>query len=124
MKVFVCPVSEEEGKFQAIVTAFPNIWSGSVLDVGCRTGQLKHVLPSKDIYYCGLDLVSPADVIGNLEVGLPFKNEKFDVVVALDVLEHTDNIWNAFRELCRVARQYCVITLPNIYDLNTASNSS
>jgi SAM-dependent methyltransferase len=64
-----------------------------------------------------LDLFPPADVLGNLETGLPFKNVSFDTVVALDVLEHTDNIHRAFSELCRIARKYILIILPNLYDL-------
>jgi hypothetical protein len=42
-----------------------------------------------------------------------------DTVVALDVLEHTDDIHHAFTELCRVASRYVVITLPNMYDWKT-----
>lgn len=119
MKVFVCPSSGEDGKLRAVVAAFPHIWSGRVLDVGCRSGRLRQALRGKDVRYCGLDLSPPADVIGNLEAGLPFPDETFDVVVALDVLEHTDNIWSAFRELCRVTRRYCVIALPNMYEMRS-----
>jgi hypothetical protein len=39
-----------------------------------------------------------------------------DVVVALDVLEHTNHIHYAFDELCRVARRHIVIALPNQFD--------
>lgn len=122
MKVFICPKPGEDGKFQAVVKAFPSIWTGSILDVGCRSGKLKDALPKKNARYCGLDLSPPANIIGNLEEGLAFKDKSFDVVVALDVLEHTDNIWAAFRELCRVAKQYCVITLPNAYELKSRVN--
>jgi SAM-dependent methyltransferase len=64
-----------------------------------------------------LDLSPPADVIANLEKGLPFSDKTFDVVVALDVLEHTDNIHKAFDELCRIARKFVIITLPNVYEM-------
>jgi len=35
------------------------------------------------------------------------------------VLEHTNNIHKSFEELCRVARKFVVITLPNAYELKT-----
>ncbi len=117
LKVFLSPTRDEQGKFRGVVQAFPDIWRGLVLDVGCRSGNLKHALPSGAVYYYGLDLFPPADVLGNLGTGLPFKNVSFDTVVALDVLEHTDDIHRAFSELCRIARKYVLIILPNVYDL-------
>lgn len=119
MKVFVCARPGETGKFQGVVDAFPGIWEGRVLDVGCRSGKLREVLMERNVRVCylGLDLFPPADVIGDLEQGLPFGDKAFDVVVALDVLEHTDNIHKAFDELCRVARWFVVITLPNAYEV-------
>jgi len=115
VNIFVCPSADEIGKFQGIVQALPGAWDGLVLDVGCRSGNLKRVL-SKDTYY-GLDLYPPADFIGNLGAGLPFMDASFDTVVALDVLEHTDNIYAAFQELCRIARRYVVIALPNAFEI-------
>lgn len=115
MNVIVCPSADETGKFRGIVQAFPGVWDGRVLDVGCRSGNLRGVL-SKGTY-CGLDVYPPADVIGNVGAGLPFKDVSFETVVALDVLEHTDDIYEAFRELCRVAREYVLITLPNAFEI-------
>ncbi len=118
MRVLVSSSRDEVGKFLGIVQAFPNIWEGLVLDVGCRSRHLKRVLPKRELRYCGVDLSPPADVIGNVETGLPFGNVSSDTVVALDVLEHTDNIYKAFNELCRVARKYILIALPNAYEVN------
>jgi SAM-dependent methyltransferase len=117
MNVFTAPAAGEMGKFQGVTRAFPQAWDGSLLDVGCRSGNLKRCLNRPGVRYCGLDLYPPADVIGNLENGLPFKDEAFDTVVALDVLEHTDDIHRCIQELCRVARQYVVISLPNAYEM-------
>jgi SAM-dependent methyltransferase len=117
LKVFVRPHPGATGKFEGVVQAFPYVWDGSVLDVGCRTGHLKVALTNKSARYCGLDLFPPANVLANLEEGLPFGDASSDTVVALDVLEHTDNIHKTFGELCRVARRYVVIILPNLYEL-------
>jgi hypothetical protein len=121
MKVFTAPTSKEIGKFQGLIKAFPNVWEGSILDVGCRSKGLKQVLLEQNgnVNYCGLDLYPPADLIGNLEVGLPFDDSSFDTVTALDVLEHIEEIHNAFKELCRVSRKYILVTLPNAYEVKS-----
>jgi SAM-dependent methyltransferase len=119
MNIFLCPKRDEMGKFHGIVQAFPTIWEGSILDVGCRSTHLKHALPNGGMRYHGVDLFSPAHVVGNVEIGLPFGDMSFDVVVALDVLEHTDDIYHAFSELCRVARRHVVCSLPNGYEVKS-----
>jgi hypothetical protein len=65
MKVIVTPDSETTGKFTGMVRAFPDIWNGSVLDVGCRSRQLKDALPKETVDYLGVDLYPPVDVVGN-----------------------------------------------------------
>ena len=91
---------------------------GSLLDVGCRDCVLKSYL-GPDVAYKGVDLSPPQGVPdvdeGNLEAGLPYGDGDFDVVAALDVLEHCDDIFFAFKELHRVSRRYIVINLPNEY---------
>lgn len=88
----------------------------SILDVGCRDAILKEHLRS-DITYSGIDLMPGpgVDHVGNAEDGLPFPDRTFDAVVALDLLEHTDNIWFVFDELLRVASRQVVVLLPNAY---------
>jgi SAM-dependent methyltransferase len=88
----------------------------SVLDVGCRDAILKRHL-REDIAYTGIDLIPGpgVDHVVNAEEGLPFADRAFDAVVALDLLEHTDNIWFVFDELLRVASRQVVVLLPNAY---------
>lgn len=88
----------------------------TVLDVGCRDASLKRHLESR-VRYVGIDL-SPGpgvDLVCDLEKGIPFKDRAFDAVVALDTLEHTDDIWFVFNELVRTARRQLVVILPNLY---------
>jgi SAM-dependent methyltransferase len=117
MKVIVCPFGSEKGKFFGIVKSFPQAWSGSVLDVGCRSGRLGEMLKEMAyaIRYHGVDLYPPADTVCDLNKGLPFGDSSQDTVVALDVLEHTDDIHSSFKELLRVARHYVIVSLPNGY---------
>jgi SAM-dependent methyltransferase len=88
----------------------------SVLDVGCRQRALRRFLLADDVYV-GADIARTTEkleVLANVERGLPFANLSFDVVVALDVLEHLDSMERGLLELFRVARRKLVITLPNI----------
>jgi hypothetical protein len=102
----------------SVVSAYPGIWSGTVLDVGCRDQALRRALEVHAVRYCGLDIHLPAEVLADVDEGIPMADDEADVVVALDVLEHTNTIHHAFDELCRVARRHVVIRLPNQYQLH------
>jgi SAM-dependent methyltransferase len=88
----------------------------SLLDIGCRDGILRKYLP-EEMSYTGVDLTPGPNVtqVCNVERGIPFADASFDAVVALDVLEHIDNIWFAFDEMVRVARRQVMVVLPNSY---------
>jgi len=87
----------------------------NVLDVGCKKKVLKNYLP-KDIHYQGIDLFEDKEVIKyNLEKGIPFEDNSFDLVFALDILEHVDNVEFLLKEILRVAKKEAVIALPNMY---------
>jgi SAM-dependent methyltransferase len=124
MTVFTCPSPDEMGKFSGVVRAFLEIWHGSIIDVGCRSGNLHRLLCkyNREVHYCGVDFYPPANILADLEKGLPFADKSFDVAIALDVLEHIDNIHKAFGELCRVAKKFVVIALPNAYELKGRIN--
>ena len=87
----------------------------TLLDAGCRTKDLESLLKGCRRYF-GTDLYPDDGVLQcDLEGQLPFADDAFDVVIALDVLEHVDNPHGALRELYRVARRTVLISLPNIY---------
>jgi hypothetical protein len=88
-----------------------------VLDVGCRDQPLRQALEGHSARYVGLDIHPPADIIADLDERIPMADDGADVVVALDVLEHTNAIHHAFDELCRVARRHVVIALPNQFEI-------
>ncbi len=46
-------------------------------------------------------------------VHLPFKDKSFDMVMAIEVLEHLHDYRRALKEMKRVSRSYCLITVPN-----------
>ncbi len=88
----------------------------SLLDLGCRTMALKPLLTSCREYY-GTDFVAAEGVYEcNLEMGLPqFSDNAFDVVTALDVLEHLEHTHNVLKEALRVAKKAVIVSLPNMY---------
>ena len=105
-------------KAKGVVAAYPTIWSGTILDAGCRDQALRQALDEHPVDYVGLDINPPADVLADLDDGIPMADGEADVVVALDVLEHTNAIHFAFHEVCRVARRHVVVALPNQYELH------
>jgi len=49
---------------------------------------------------------------------LPFVNDQFDVVTALEVLEHIPDAGRALTECCRVARRFVIVSCPSRPDDN------
>ncbi len=87
--------------------------SGTLLDVGSRDAVLKQHLPA-ELKYLSADLGDHADYSVNLEHKLQFEDGAFDIVVALDVLEHVENFHFAFSELLRICKSSLIIGLPNL----------
>lgn len=87
----------------------------SLLDIGCRTMALKPLLQSCHSY-TGTDIVPGEGILeGNLEEGIKAEDKSYDVVVALDVLEHLDKAHFVLQEILRVAKKGAIISLPNMY---------
>ncbi|MEQ9560262.1 MAG: class I SAM-dependent methyltransferase [Rhodospirillales bacterium] len=89
----------------------------TLLDIGCRTKDLAKKLTGCR-KYVGTDFDPGEDIVAcNIQEGLPFEDNAFDIVVALDVLEHLDDPHRVMPELFRVARQAVFISLPNQYHI-------
>jgi SAM-dependent methyltransferase len=87
----------------------------SLLDFGCGTGQIAFNLSNArpNMKIVGVDTLIRADAYIKVRKyegqELPFKNSSFDVVMAIDVLHHTDKPREVFNELVRVASKYIII---------------
>jgi SAM-dependent methyltransferase len=92
---------------------------GSVLDLGCGTGELAVALASSGLQVTGCDIstemlhiASAADAPGNVDwielkprwQALPFRQHAFDAVIASSVLEYVDDPVAVLCECCRVLR--------------------
>ena len=88
-----------------------NLNGEKILDIGCRDKILKkYLIGSYD--YTGLDYnpiiavkEKRIDYINhNLEVGMP-KNVNYDIITAIDVLEHLENIHDIFEQIFENAKK-------------------
>jgi 2-polyprenyl-3-methyl-5-hydroxy-6-metoxy-1,4-benzoquinol methylase len=106
-----------------------------VLEVGCSVGVLGEAIKAKTgAYVVGvelseemaahaegrLDRVIRGDIETLLEAGA-FRGERFDVIVAADVLEHLRDPWGALAALATLAEPggAVVASLPNVRHLDT-----
>lgn len=119
LSLIYCDRPDVIGKFSGVAKHSPAGWNGTLLDVGCRNSALREVLPRRKATYTGLDIAPPCDVAASVDRGLPFGEAAFDVVVCLDVLEHTEDPHQGFVELCRVAGKELVVSLPNCYEIRS-----
>jgi SAM-dependent methyltransferase len=86
-----------------------------VLDIGCGTGfNIEQVRARHGGQVVGLDLSTDAltfcrsrnlpDLVGGDGTCSPFRSASFDVIMALDLVEHLDDDQAALRELARLLR--------------------
>ena len=88
-----------------------------VLDIGCRDQIFKKSLQG-NFKYIGIDYDPEIDhsefINHNLENGLPEQLGKIDIINAMDVLEHVENIHDIFNECFKKSEQKIAIALPNM----------
>ena len=111
-------------RFNRIISIIPEDVS-SLVDIGCGNGAFLYLLRNqKKIYSIGLERSKTAIDVArknfNIEViegeasSLPFTDDSFDAVTALEVIEHLPyGIYEkALGELERVAKKYIIISVP------------
>lgn len=102
-----------------------------ILDVGCGGGKWGYLLKisrKSPIYSVGIDVHGPNlqfvkehkvydEVIRSDARSLPFRDGWFQVVLAIEVLEHLEKSegWEMLREIERVCSEEVILTTPNVY---------
>ena len=99
-----------------------------ILDIGCGEGIVTHFLINKLSFnsnqIVGLDIERNClEIAQDINPGaqffqtsiyeLPFQDNSFDLVLALEILEHLEFPEKAIEELNRVSRQWVIISVPN-----------
>lgn len=117
-----------EGKLYAIASLIPRISSPArCLNIGCGEGIIAEVIKRKGYLYYGLDLSKgilrrARCSLGNNNIFvqvdanyLPFKRCCFDLVIALEIIEHVDNPCKLLKEADSVLINggYLIISTPN-----------
>ena len=107
-------ILRESDRFIKAINMISDNQYRTILDIGCRDKILKKYL-NENVIYQGIDFEESHEVIAhNLEEGIPFPDNSFDIVFALDVLEHVENIHFLFSEILRVSKKEAIIALPNM----------
>ena len=118
------------GSYEKIKRLVPTGASFRVLDIGCGDGRVMAPFLSGH-RVCGLDADAAAvskarerGIVahhGRIEERWPFADSEFDIVFALDVIEHCVDLKHFFDELNRVTMQggYFILAVPNHFDLRT-----
>jgi SAM-dependent methyltransferase len=109
------PILDRESRYKTILAAYPDGFSGSVLDLGCDVRHLERL--ARPARYVGVGLEPGSTLVHNLEsTPYPFDDASFETVVCLDVLEHLEEMHAATAEIFRIASKRVVLTLPNAID--------
>lgn len=106
---------ERHQRSEYVARRFKPYLKQRVADIGCFQAPLRSLLLDCD--YVGVDMAGDPDIQLNLDgqVSLPFKDNEFNCVLCIEVLEHLDNLHFIFDELIRISNQYIIISLPNCW---------
>lgn len=95
-----------------------------ILDVGCGNGRIGSLF-SKDNTVVGIDVSLAAveaarskgltGIIGSIDNRLPFKDETFDAVLLIEVIEHVFDPISLLKDICRIMKPKgtLICTTPN-----------
>ena len=113
-----------DGFFTALDRSLPSTSPARILEVGVGEGEVTARLVERfpDATFCGVDLPDP-ELAGHWDgkgfsplfgdIGrLPFPDDSFDLVLAIEVLEHVPYPELALAELSRVGRRDLVVSVP------------
>jgi len=85
-----------------------------IIDLGARNQILKNFIP-KNFLYTGVDKfkTNNDNLIINLDNEFDNIVDKYDVVFALDIIEHTDDPYNFIKNCMRLSKNLIYLVIPN-----------
>lgn len=111
-------------------TICENIRKQKLLDVGCAYGYFLRIAGGFGFETYGIDIsqhaveqakkmVNAKFFCGDVQHGLPFSNNYFEIITMFDVIEHLEKPCGALREIRRVLKSsgLFIVTTPNINSL-------
>ncbi len=87
----------------------------NVLDVGCNDGKIGWMLNQQKpgLIVQGLDIQDKSGCVISKDLydghKMPYKDNTFDIVIAVDMLHHTTDILSVLQEMARVSKTYILI---------------
>ncbi len=112
--VFPDTIAKEDGRYQVILRKVRDGKAGIICDVGCGKGRyLNHLHEAfPGMKCCGVDLsekvmedIAPAiETRSGILTQIPYGDDTFDIVYAVESLEHSIFPDNAVREMLRVTK--------------------
>jgi ubiquinone/menaquinone biosynthesis C-methylase UbiE len=99
------------------------LYGKSVMDYGPGKADFLNIIKSdyeiagiemntERVDLCNKILGQNAVILGNIQEGLDYKDNSFDTITCMEVLEHLDDPKKAVEELVRVSRKRIIITVP------------
>ena len=113
-----------QGFFEALDASLPHGRPSRILEVGVGEGEVATRVKQRwvGVPYVGIDLPDDqlsrtwrdAGLAGGFAdiVDLPFPDDSFDLILAIEVLEHVTDPASALRELARIATRSLVLSVP------------
>ncbi|HHO75405.1 MAG TPA: class I SAM-dependent methyltransferase [Deltaproteobacteria bacterium] len=114
------------GVHEKVLNHFRTFTPGAVLDLPCGPGGISKALDEMgyrvtagDIHPEYMNVPGIQAIECNMNSRLPFEDASFDYVVCVEGIEHTENPYNAIREISRILKPggRLVITTPNYLNI-------
>jgi ubiquinone/menaquinone biosynthesis C-methylase UbiE len=127
---FPSAIEESDSRLKAILQRLGSLGGKRVLEIGCGKGRISRILKRHDSWIYGIDIsekllqdakkICPFHFIKAEAYRVPFRDDTFDAVVLLEVIEHIPNLDNALTEMVRVLKKSgrLIIVDRNKFSLN------